>query len=186
MRMIVSKEEWMMEMCGKAKTPFRLDNIMMKPKEELGLEPFATSQIKKDMMSGTLKQGHQIWIYHDKENYWWNPVARWNPYSHCVFYIGETNQVHEVVHVYKAWSAVLRFGILKGTIKRMDVKDVIKPDQLVFLGHKIDGCKFSSNILDKIAERAKKCTDPTRPRMLFNYDYRCVKHYDKAVIFTPG
>ena len=112
--------EWMMEMCGKAKTPFRLDNIMMKPKEELGLEPFATSQIKKDMMSGTLKQGHQIWIYHDKENDWWNPVARWNPYSHCVVYIGETNQVHEVVHVYKAWSAVLRFGILKGTNDQAD------------------------------------------------------------------
>ena len=85
-------------------------------------------------------------------------MARFNPYSHCVVYIGKTNDVHEVVHVYKAWSRVLRFGIIKGTIKRMDVNRAIQPKQLVFHGHKIEGCQFAGNVLDKIAERAKKCT----------------------------
>ena len=165
--------EWMMAMSGKAETPFRLNNLMMRPKEELGLEPFGTSQIKKDMLSGKLKQGHQIWIYHDKYTDWWNPVARWNPYSHCVVYIGETNKVHEVVHVYKAWSRFwFRFGLFKGTIKRMNVKDVIKPNQSVFLGHKIEGCQFAGNVNEKIAERAKKCTDPTKGRIIFDYDHR--------------
>jgi len=164
--------EWMMAMSGKTKSPITLNNLMTRPKEELGLEPFATSQIKKDMLSGELKQGAQIWIYHDKETDWWNPMARCNPYSHCVVYIGETDNVHEVVHVYKAWSAVFRFGIIKGTIKRMDVNDAIKPDQSVFLGHKIEGCQFAGNVLDKIAERAKMCTDPTQPKILFDYDHR--------------
>ena len=113
----------MMEMSGKADTPFSLKALMMRDKKDLELEKFAGSKIKADMYAGTLKPGAQIWIYHDRETDWWNPVARWNPYSHCVVYIGETNGVHEVVHVYKSWSAVLRFGVLKGTIKRMDMKE---------------------------------------------------------------
>ena len=87
-------------------------------------------------------------------------------------YVGEKDGVHEVVHVYKAWSAVLRFGLIKGTIKRMDIEEVIKPNQLVFLGHKIEGCQFAGNVLEKIAERAKKCTDPTKDKILFDYDHR--------------
>ena len=164
--------EWMMEMSGKADTPFRLKAFMKRNKKDLELEKFSESKIKTDMFAGTLKPGAQIWIYHDKETDWWNPVARWNPYSHCVVYIGETNNVHEVVHVYKAWSAVFKFGLFKGTIKRMNVKDVIKPYELVFLGHKIEGCQFAGNVEEKIAERAKKCTDPQKPRILFDYDHR--------------
>ena len=165
--------EWMMEMSGKSKTPFILKAFMKRPKADLELEKFAGSKIKADMLAGTLKPGAQIWIYHDKETDWWNPVARWNPYSHCVVYIGETNKVHEVVHVYKAWSRFwFRFGLFKGTIKRMNVKDVIKPNQSVFLGHKIEGCQFAGNVNEKIAERAKKCTDPTKGRIIFDYDHR--------------
>ena len=165
--------EWMMEMSGKSKTPFTLKAFMKRPKADLELEKFAGSKIKADMLAGTLKPGAQIWIYHDKETDWWNPVARWNPYSHCVVYIGETNKVHEVVHVYKAWSRFwFRFGLFKGTIKRMNVKDVIKPNQSVFLGHKIEGCQFAGNVNEKIAERAKKCTDPTKGRIIFDYDHR--------------
>ena len=164
--------EWMMEMSGKSKTPFRLKNLMKQDKDQLGLQPFATSQIKSDIMAGSLQAGAQIWIYHDKDTDPWNPVARWNPYSHCVVYVGEKDGVHEVVHVYKAWSAVLRFGLIKGTIKRMDIEEVIKPNQLVFLGHKIEGCQFAGNVLEKIAERAKKCTDPAKDRILFDYDHR--------------
>jgi len=164
--------EWMMEMSGKADTPFRLKELMKRDKTDLELEKFADSKIKADMLAGTLKPGAQIWIYHDKETDWCNPMARWNPYSHCVVYIGETNKVHEVVHVYKAWSALFRLGLLKGTILRMDVKDVIKPNQMVFLGHKIEGCQFAGNVQEKIAERAKKCTDPQKPSILFDYDHR--------------
>jgi len=164
--------EWMMEMSGKSETPFKLKNLMKQDKDQLGLQPFATSQIKSDIMAGSLRAGAQIWIYHDKDTDPWNPVARWNPYSHCVVYVGEKDGVHEVVHVYKAWSAVLRFGLIKGTIKRMDIEEVIKPSQLVFLGHKIEGCQFAGNVLEKIAERAKKCTDPTKDKILFDYDHR--------------
>ena len=164
--------EWMMEMSGKAKTPFKLKNLMKQDKEKLGLEPFGESKIKEEMESGTLKQGAQIWIYHDKHTDRWNPIARWNPYSHCVVYVGETNKVHEVVHVYKAWSRVFRLGLIKGTIKRMDVNEAIKPNQLVFLGHKIEGCQFAGNVLEKIAERAKKCVDPEQPKIVFDYDHR--------------
>ena len=164
--------EWMMEMSGKSETPFRLKNLMKQDKDQLGLQPFATSQIKSNIMAGSLQAGAQIWIYHDKDTDPWNPVARWNPYSHCVVYVGEKDGVHEVVHVYKAWSAVLRFGLIKGTIKRMDIEEVIKPNQLVFLGHKIEGCQFAGNVLEKIAERAKKCTDPTKDKILFDYDHR--------------
>ena len=72
----------------------------------------------------------------------------------------------------QALSALLRFGIIKGTIKRMDVNDAIKPNQLVFHGDKIEGCQFSGNVLDSIAERARKCTNPTKPRILFDFDHR--------------
>ena len=46
----------------------------------------------------------------------------------------------------------------------------IKPNQMVFLGHKIEGCQFAANVREKIVERALKCAE--KPSIVFDYDYR--------------
>ena len=61
---------------------FQLKTLMETPKEELGLEPFGSSDIRKRLLAGQLPIGEQIWIYHDAQTNPWNPVARWNPYAH--------------------------------------------------------------------------------------------------------
>ena len=164
---------------------------MAQKKSVLGLEPFKSSQIKKDMEEGILEPGHQIWIYHDSETDPWNPVARMNKYAHVVVYAGfqeevtgdQKTEVHEVVHVSK--SSIFK-GIMKATIKRQEVLRVItvpekervvkygaiKKKQMVFLGHKIEGCQFAANIREKIVERALKCAE--KPSIVFDYDYRYV------------
>merc|ERR1712037_149126 len=76
-------------------------------------------------------------------------------------------------------------GIVKAKIRRQVLRvtkptdgelviryGAIKPNQMVFLGHKIEGCQFAANVREKIAERAKKCTDPQKPSILFDYDHR--------------
>ena len=113
------------------KKPFSLDTLMAQKKSALGLEPFGSSQIKKDMEEGVLEPGHQIWIYHDSETDPWNPVARMNKYAHVVIYTGmqevvngkETTEIHEVVHVSK--SSVVK-GLMKGKIRREEVMRVTK------------------------------------------------------------
>ena len=180
---------------------FSLETLMAQKKSVLGLEPFKSSQIKKDMEEGILEPGHQIWIYHDSETDPWNPVARMNKYAHVVVYAGfqeeisgdQKTEIHEVVHVSK--SSILK-GIMKATIKRQEVLRVItapdkepvvkygaiKKKQMVFLGHKIEGCQFAANIREKIVERALKCAE--KPSIVFDYDYRyevvsfhtCVPH----------
>ena len=171
------------------KKPFNLDTLMAQEKSMLGLEPFGNSQIKKDMEVGVLEPGHQIWIYHDSQTDPCNLVARMNKYAHVVIYTGlqeavngnETTEIHEVVHVSK--SSIAK-GVMKATIRRQEVLRVtkstdgeavirygaIKPNQMVFLGHKIEGCQFAANVREKIVERALKCAE--KPSIVFDYDYR--------------
>ena len=139
-------------------------------------------------MKGTLEPGQQIWVYHDGQTDSWNPVARINKYSHVLVYVGtcqETEQdnieVHEVVHVSLA---PIRRGLSKAKIRKQAVLkviksenganqikyDAIKPDQQVFGGHKIEECQFSANVMEKIKERAIKCSE--KPSILFDYNYR--------------
>ena len=144
---------------SKGKDLIILETLMEQDKSLLGLEPFESSQIKKAMEEGNLDPGHQIWIYHDSDTDPWNPVARLNRYAHVMIYIGVTEaivgsagrtDIHEVVHV----SASKGFG--KAKIRRQEVLrvtkfnlaskpsmikyGVIKPNQMVFLGHKIEVC----------------------------------------------
>ena len=172
----------------KGKDLISLETLMEQDKSLLGLEPFESSQIKKDMEEGNLDAGHQIWIYHDSDTDPWNPVARLNKYAHVMVYIGFTEEeghggrteIHEVVHV----SASGGFG--KAKIKRQEVLrvtkfdvdskqsivkyGVIKPNQMVFLGHEIKGCQFAANIKEKIVDRAKACSE--KPSIVFDYDHR--------------
>ena len=74
--------------------------------------------------------------------------------------------IHEVVHVAKSnWR-----GLVVAGISKVDVMSVIKPGDMVFLGHKIRACQFSGNVRQKIAERAIACSE--KPKLLFAYDHR--------------
>ena len=123
--------------------PFKLASLMKMPKENLGLEQFQSSKIKKNMLRGHLSKGEQIWIHHDAESDPFNPVARMNPYAHVVVYVGPTevdgHKVHEVVHVSKK---AMLCGFVKASIVKEDVMSVIQPHEKVFLGHKINKVKY--------------------------------------------
>ena len=174
---------------SKGKDLINLETLMAQDKSLLGLEPFESSQIKKDMEEGILDPGHQIWIYHDSDTDPWNPVAWLNKYAHAMIYIGVTEaivgsagrtDIHEIIHV----SASGGFG--KAKIRRQEVLrvtkfnlapkksivkyGVIKPNQMVFLGHEIQGCQFAGNVKEKIVERAKACAES--PSIVFDYDHR--------------
>ena len=69
-----------------------------------------------------MQVGDQVWIYRDANTTSCNPVASIMPYAHVVVYVGN----NEVVHVDKDKSCCA--GILMGTIKRVPIDDVIKPD----------------------------------------------------------
>ena len=130
------------------------------------------------MQRGELEKGEQIWVYHDAVV---NPylVAKINPYSHVMVYIGPKEDyngqrvlgsdgecIHEVVHVAKSnWS-----GLVVAGISRVDIMSVIKPKDMVFLGHKINACQFSANVRLKIADRAIACAE--KPKLLFAYDHK--------------
>ena len=151
--------------------PFQLASLMSRPKETLGLKMFKDSDIMKQLMNGELKMGEQIWIYHDSTTNPWNLVARCNPYSHVVVYVGHQDgqggeRVHEVVHVSKA---NLR-GIVMGKIVRANIFDVIKPSDQEFIGHKVESCQFAGNLRERIAKRAIACAD--EPTIVFDYDHR--------------
>ena len=163
----------LMEKCHEPE-PFQLKSLMAMEKESLVLETFDKSDIKDQLLRGELGRGTQIWIYHDVVTNPWNPVARSNPYAHVVVYVGPQNkngkQIHEVVHVEKnSWQGLIVAGIAK-----VDVMSVIKPSDLVFLGHRIKECQFSGNVRVKIAERAIACAE--KPKILFAYDHRYNKH----------
>ena len=70
----------------KKQKPFEMKNLLSVKKTSLNLEPFEDSKIRRDMLSGDLKRGEQIWIYHDSETNPCNPVACLNKYAHCVIY----------------------------------------------------------------------------------------------------
>ena len=151
--------------------PFELASLMSKPKQALGLQAFKDSDIKKQITEGRLKTGEQIWIYHDSSTNPWNPVARCNPYSHVVVYVGhregkEGDKVHEIVHVKKANMR----GIVMGKIVRENILDVIKPEDQIFIGHKLKSCQFAGNLREMIAKRAIACSD--QPTIVFDYDHR--------------
>ena len=159
----------LMDQCHEPE-PFQLQSLMDTDKESLGLETFCDSAVKRKMLGGFLDKGTQIWIYHDGATNPWNPVARSNPYAHVVVYVGAQNKggktIHEVVHVAKDSLQ----GLVVAGISRVDVMSVIKPKDLVFLGHKIKSCQFSGNVREKIAERAIACAE--KPKILFAYDHR--------------
>lgn len=140
--------------------PFDLEELMNRDREELGLELFEHSDIRKKMQAGELGVGEQIWIYRDRTTSW-NPIAYINPYSHVVVYVGKNEDKHEVVHVKKELTEV--------KIAKEDVNEVIKPGDQVFLGHRIIGCQFSGNIRQRIKDRALACV---APKIVFDYDYR--------------
>ena len=75
--------------------------------------------------------------------------------------------VHEVVHV-----ALAKTGVMKAKITRDDINNVIKPDNQVFLGHKVASFQFAGNLREKIAERALACVDEEEPPIVFDYDYK--------------
>ena len=173
-------DESLVEIMQRAKEPkpFKLKSLMEVSKENLGLEVFEKSDIRNKMLSGKLDKGHQVWIYHDAVI---NPnlVARINPYSHVVVYVGPRKdrndqlvldkngkQIHDVVHVSKSnWR-----GIVVAEISKVDINSVIKPNDMVFLGHKLKTCQFAGNVRQKIAERAIACAE--KPKLLFAYDHR--------------
>ena len=158
--------------------PFKLQSLMDMDKDDLKLETFEESDIKRRMVNGELERGEQIWIYHDAVTNS-NLVARINPYAHVIVYVGpkldqngkevlgrDGKCIHEVVHVAKSsWRGLLVAGIF-----RVDVMSVVKPYDKVFLGHKIRACQFAGNIRNKIATRAIACAE--KPRLLFEYDHR--------------
>ena len=144
-----------------------MENLLNVDKSELGLQPFAASDIKKDMLSEKLPLGEQVWIFHDSTTNPCNPVARFNTYAHVVVYVGPHNGVHEVVHI---GSASLTRGLMKAKIRRQNVEDVIKPRDQVFLGHRIPKYAKTANLRKKIVERALKCTE--KPSIVFDYHYK--------------
>ena len=166
--------------------PFELETLLQRERSSLGLEKFGMSQIKDKMLEESLEAGEQIWVYHNSQTDPCNPVARVNPYAHVLIYIGakteERTEIHEVVHMVMA---SLSKGPLKATIRRQTVLKVIKAktgsmstikygvikaNDHVFLGHKIESCQFAANIRQKIVERALKCAK--KPSLIFDYDYR--------------
>ena len=48
-----------------ARKPFQLHSLMTQNKKTLGLETFKDSKIKRQLETGSLNIGEQIWIYHD-------------------------------------------------------------------------------------------------------------------------
>ena len=153
--------------------PLQLKPLMGAKKEDLGLEIFQTSDLKRRMLSGGLEIGEQIWVYHDAEI---NPnsIAKRMAYSHVMIYVGPRqdeagNEIHEVVHA--EWAGRVFLGsTVVDKITRVDVMSAIKLDDMVFLGHKLKQCQFSANARELIAKRAIACTEPTA--ILFDYDYR--------------
>ena len=151
----------------KKQEPFKLNNLLKVDKSQLDLKAFEDSAIKKDMLSGKLEAGEQIWIYHDGQTNPCNLIARFNCYAHVVIYLGQTNETHEVVHIA---SAPLTRGLMKAKIRKQNVMEVIKPRDLVFLGHKIPNCQISANLRKEIVKRALKSVD--KPSIVFDYHYR--------------
>ena len=104
--------------------PFEMKNLLAVDKSSLNLEAFEDSQIKRDMLSGDLKRGEQIWIYHNSETNPCNPVACINPYAHVVIYVGNTDDdIHEVVHIS---AAKITRGLMKAKIRRQNIMEVMK------------------------------------------------------------
>ena len=73
----------------KKQKPFELKNLLKDDKALAKRQAFEQSDIKKDMLSGKLEPGEQIWIYHDRRTNPCNPVAWVNKYAHVVVYIGK-------------------------------------------------------------------------------------------------
>ena len=158
--------------------PFQLKSLMELTKEDLGLEVFEKSDLKKNMLKGNLAKGEQVWIYHDAAI---NPnlVSKINKYAHVVVYVGPRedrngervldrngDEIHDVVHVAKSnWR-----GLVVAGISKVNINSVIKPNDMVFPGHKLKACQFAGNVRQKIAERAIACTE--KPKLLFAYDHR--------------
>ena len=155
------------ELIKRKQKPFQMKNLLDVEKSALHLQAFEESDIKKDMLSGKLEAGEQIWIFHDRQENPCNLVARYNKYAHVVVYIGATNGIHEVVHISIAsWTR----GPMKAKIRRQNVLEVIGPGDKVFLGHKIPSCEMSANLREEIVIRAKKCA--AKPSLVFDYHYR--------------
>ena len=151
----------------KKQKPFEMKNLLAVEKSSLNLQPFRNSQIKEDMLSGNLKLGEQIWVYHDSVTNPWNPVAYLNKYAHVVIYVGKREGIHEVVHIS---AAPITRGLMKAKIRKQNIMEVIKPRDQIFLGHKIPDCVVSANLQDEIVRRALKCTE--KPSIVFDYHYR--------------
>ena len=160
-------DQELIDLLKRKQKPFQMKNLLDIEKSSLKLQAFDESDIKKAMLSGSLESGEQIWIFHDHQTNPCNLVARYNTYAHVVIFIGETNGVHEVVHISSAsWTR----GPMKAKIRRQNVLEVIKPRDQVFLGHKIPNCEMSANLRREIVTRAKKCA--AKPSIVFDYHYR--------------
>ena len=148
----------MMEEACKKK-PFQLSSLMDMEKDSLGLESFSSSEIETKMLRGNLEKGSQIWVFHNGQTDFWNPVAQMNRYSHVVVYVGsrriDGQTVREFVHAAKDSMR----GTMKAKITRDDIDNVIKTNDQVFLGHKVANFQFAGNLREKIAERALACVD---------------------------
>ena len=159
----------LIKLMKKKQKPFELKNLLKDDKALAKRQAFEQSDIKRDMLSGKLEPGEQIWIYHDRRTNPCNPVAWFNKYAHVVVYIGQQNGVHEVVHISKAsWTR----GLMKAKIRRQNVFEVIKPGDQVLLGHQIPSCEMSANIRKEIVARAVKTAE--KPSIVFDYHYTYV------------
>ena len=93
-----------------------------------------------------------------------------------MIFLGKTNTAHEVVHVSKAsWTK----GPMKATVRRQNVTDVIRPNDLVFLGHQIPNCGLGWGMREKIVAWAIKCAE--KPSIIFDYDYRQVTNTKRVL-----
>ena len=99
----------------KGPTAFSLTEFLKDGIENIPKMSFTNLQPK-------MQVGDQVWIYRDANTTCCNPVPSMMPYAHVVVYVGN----NEVVHVDKDWRCCK--GILMGTIKKVPIEDVIKPD----------------------------------------------------------
>ena len=161
---------------------------LLKNEDDLGLEIFETSEIKRKMFAGEFEAGQQIWIYHNSKISP-NAISRINPYAHVVIYTGskeennkqgEVETVHEVVHVSKSWKCCT---LMKARIRKENILKVIKSTDHIFIGHKLDNWQFSANAREKIVERALKCAK--KPDIIFDYHHeQNCETFCNAILFN--
>ena len=151
--------------------PFQLKSLMELRKEDLGLEVFEKSDLRKPGKGGASldlsrccnksKLGGK-----NQQVFPCSSVGAREDRNGERVLDRNGDEIHDVVHVSKSnWR-----GLVVAGISKVDINLVIKPNDMVFLGHKLKACQFAGNVRQKIAERAVACAE--KPKLLFAYDHR--------------